>query len=98
MSDKTAVAGELPVVAWITGEGDDQILTTDHTDVLNWPSPIYSLCKLTDATAALAQKDGEIERLREVLRALETLFTPLASDATAAMWIEKARAALGSQA
>lgn len=117
MPDKTTVAGELPVVAYgfpntaITGSQplmllEHRIPKDDQYGGAMWlPLVLHS-----DATAALAQKDGEIAALREALQRTTHIIDRMGDmpdefispgvwrDLKCERAIELARAALGSQA
>lgn len=100
MPDKTTGAGELPVVAVAINDitGLMKFEVNDPDGIRLWragngskPQP---LVLASDATAALAQKDGEIAALKALLADLvKDFYTDVQCDS-----YDRARAALGSQA
>lgn len=110
MPDQTTVG--FGVEAWMT---DDGRVATDRTKEQNLPSQVAEsfhipLIRKSDATAALAQKDGEISALREALQRTTHIIDRMGDmpdefispgvwrDLKCERAIELARAALGSQA
>lgn len=58
----------------------------------------HTLMDFVRRLALPAPAESAVPELLEALQALETLFSPLASDSTAATWIDKARAAIAKAA